>query len=204
MSTDVALEQMSFDPPGPGSWTFDGAHVPRPWSRYQAEIHPPCVVEGMREGARRYGLLFDTLQYRPVNGFAYLVVPPAPGAEFPARLQAAHEAFERKLWREEVARWEQVVKPASIRAHGALQAIDPTSLGRDELLELLEHLDRCREHQKRMIRQLHAFDCAALLPVGGFMVHVAEWTGLPLGEFRPSRGGSPRSRRDRSRHWTGS
>src|ERR1035441_2928053 len=80
MSTDVALEQMSFDPPGPGSWTFDGAHVPRPWSRYQAEIHPPCMVEGMREGARRYGLLFDTLQYRPVNGFARSA---APFGEFP-------------------------------------------------------------------------------------------------------------------------
>ena len=31
----------AFDPPGPGSWLLDAVHVPRPWSRFQVEIHPP-------------------------------------------------------------------------------------------------------------------------------------------------------------------
>ena len=191
MSIDVAPDQLSFDPPGPGFWTFDGAHVPRPLSRYQAEIHPPCVVDGMRESLGRYGLLVDTVQYRMVNGFAYFTVLPAPEAEIPARFQTAHEVFERKGWREDVARWEQVVKPASILAHRALLAVDPATLGTDELLE---HLARCREHQQRMIRQHHAFDCAALVPVGDFMAHVADWTGRPLGEFLAlTRGYAPES-----------
>jgi hypothetical protein len=72
---------MSFDAPGPGFWTFDGAHVPRPLSRYQAEIHPPCVVDGMRESLRHYGLLVDTVQHRMVNGFAYF--RSRPGGESP-------------------------------------------------------------------------------------------------------------------------
>ena len=191
MSTAATFDQLTFDPPGPGSWVLDSVHVPRPWSRFQAEIHPPSLAEGFRESARRYGLLFDTLDWRLVNGFAYFSVPPAPEAEIPARFQAAEEAFECKLWREDMERWEREVKPASIKAHLALQEADPAALGRDELLE---HLDRCREHQKRMIRQHHSFNTAALLPVGDFMVHVAEWTGLPLGEFLAlTRGSAPES-----------
>ena len=100
MSTTATFDQLTLDPPGPGSWILDNVHVPRPWSRFQAEIHPPNVAEGFRETARRYGLLFDTLDWRMVNGFAYFAVPPAPEAEMPARFQAAEEAFERKLWRE--------------------------------------------------------------------------------------------------------
>jgi len=191
MSTISTLDQMTFDPPGPGSWLLDAVHVPRPWSRFQAEIHPPNLAEGFRESARRYGLLLDTLDWRIVHGFAYFAVSPAPEAEVPARFQAAEEAFERKLWREDMARWEHEAKPASIRAHLALQAVDPAALGRDELLE---HLDRCREHQKRMIRQHHWFNPAAMVPVGDFIAHVAEWTGHPLGEFLAlTRGSAPES-----------
>lgn len=191
MSDVPVLDHMSFEAPGPGTWVLDSVHVPRPWSRFQAEIHPPNLAEGFRESARRYGLLIDTLDWRFVNGFAYFSVPPAPEAEIPERFQAAAEMFERKLWREDLERWEREAKPASIKAHLALQAIDPAVLGLDELLE---HLDRCREHQQAMIRQHHSFNCAALLPVGDFMVHVAEWTGLPLGEFLAlTRGSAPES-----------
>jgi pyruvate,water dikinase len=189
--TATTLDELTFDPPGPGSWLLDSVHVPRPWSRFQAEIHPTSVTEGYRESARRYGLLIDTLDWRIVNGFAYFSVPPAPEAEIPERFQAAEEAFDRKLWREDLERWERKVKPAAIRAHLALQAVDPTRLSRDDLLE---HLDRCREHQKEMIRQHHSFNVPALLPVGDFMVHVGEWTGLPLGEFLAlTRGSAPES-----------
>ncbi|HUG64375.1 MAG TPA: PEP-utilizing enzyme [Gaiellaceae bacterium] len=191
MSTAATFDQVTFDPPGPGSWILDNVHVPRPWSRFQSEIHPPNLAAGFRESARRYGLLLDTLDWRLVNGFAYFAVPPAPEAEVPVRFQAAQEAFERKLWREDMERWEREAKPASIRAHLALQAVDPSALGRDELLE---HLDRCREHQQRMIYQHHWFNAAALVPVGDFIAHVAEWTGRPLGEFLAlTRGSAPES-----------
>ena len=191
MSAVSRFDQTTLNPPGPGSWLIDSVHVPRPWSRFQAEIHPPSLAEGFRETARRYGLLIDTLDWRIVSGFAYFAVPPAPEAELPARFEAAEEAFERKLWREDMERWENDAKPASIRAHLALQAVDPAALGRDDLLE---HLDRCREHQKRMIRQHHWFNGGALIPVGDFISHVAEWTGLPLGEFLAlTRGAAPES-----------
>lgn len=191
MSTETRLDQMTFDPPGPGSWSLDSVHVPRPFSRFQAEILPPNLAAGFRESTRRYGLLFDTLDWRMVNGLAYFAPSPVADAEVPARFRAAEEAFERKLWREDMAQWEGETKPAAIRAHLALQAVDPATLERDELLE---YLDRCREHQQKMIRQHHWFNAAAMVPVGDFMAQISEWTGLPLGEFLALlRGAAPES-----------
>ena len=88
MTSPSQLDPTTFEPPGPGSWILDRVHVSRPFSRFQAEIHPPNLHEGFREGARRYGLLIDTLDWRFVNGFAYFTVPPAPAEEVPARFGA--------------------------------------------------------------------------------------------------------------------
>ena len=191
MTQASKLDPGTFEPPGVGSWVVDAVHVVRPFSLFQAEIHPPNLHAGVRETARRYGLLIDTLDWRIVNGFAYFAVPPAPDEEVPARFRAAEEALQRKLWREDMARWDREAKPAAVKAHLALQAVDPAMLGQDDLLA---HLDRCREHQQRMIRQHHAFNGAAFLPVGDFIAHVGEWTGLPLGEFLALlRGAAPES-----------
>lgn len=175
MGTDVR-----FNPPGPGSWLLDSVHVPRPWSRFQAEIHPPNLAEGFREGARRYGLLIDTLDWRLVNGFAYFTVPPAPEAEIPERFATAERAFPDRVWRDDLQRWRTRDKPAAIRAHRALQAVDPASLDDDELLA---HIDRCREHQQAMIRQHHRYTCTAIIPLGDFIASVREWTGEPPGAY---------------------
>ncbi len=191
MPDDTRLDPISFEPPGPGSWIVDAVHAPRPFSRFQSEIHPLNLQAGFRESARRYGLLVDTLDWRFVNGFAYFTVPPAPAEEIPARFGAAEEALERKLWREDMDLWERETKPAAIAAHLALQAVDPRTLDQDELLA---HLDRCREHQQRMIRQHHTFNAAAMLPAGDYMAHVGEWTQQPLGEFMALlRGAAPES-----------
>ncbi len=174
------MTPLAFTPPGPGSWIQDAVHVPRPWSLFEAEIHPPNLAEGFRHGARQYGLLIDTLDWRMVNGFAYFSVPPAPEAEIPERFATAERALETRVWRDDLARWQTVDKPASIRAHRALQAIDPTTL---DDTELVAHLDRCREHQAAMIRQHHRYSCTAMIPAGDFIASVTEWTGLPAGEF---------------------
>lgn len=180
MSLHSNLDQLTFDPPGPGSWLLDSVHVARPFSRFQAEIHPRNLAAGFRETARRYGLLLDTLDWRMVNGFAYFTVAPVPDDQVPARLQAAQEAFERKIWRDDMERWERETKPAAIQAHLALQAVDPSTLDRNALLD---HLGRCRDHQERMIRQHHVFNAPAMVPVGDFIAHVRAWTDRPLGEF---------------------
>jgi rifampicin phosphotransferase len=169
------LAHLRFDPPGPGSWQIDRTHAPRPWARFQTEIHPEQLARGFRETGRRYGLLLDYLDFQFVNGFAYVCPRPVAASEVPERFGAAAEVFERKLWREDLRHWDEEVKPGSIRAHLALQAIDPATLESDALLS---HLDRCREHLKQMIYQHHYFNGAMIVPLGDFLARAGEWTGL--------------------------
>jgi pyruvate,water dikinase len=180
---------MKFDPPGPGSWQIDRTHAPRPWARFQTEIHPEQLARGFRETGLRYGLLLDHLDFRFVNGFAYVCPRPVTGSEIPERFGTAAQAFERRLWREDLRHWDEDVKPASIRAHLGLQAIDPATL---ETEALLSHLDRCREHLKRMIYQHHYFNGAMIVPLGDFLAHACEWTGLATEDLLAlMRGASP-------------
>ena len=96
----MSITPLTFDPPGPGSWSIDSVHFSRPFSLFQAEIHPPNLAAGFTECMRRYGLLLETLEYAVVNGFAYSTPRPAPASEIPERFEAAARAFETRLWRD--------------------------------------------------------------------------------------------------------
>ncbi len=109
----------------------------------------------------------------------------------PDRIAAADRALESRVWREDMERWEHEVKPAAIRAHLEIQAIDPVTLTLDELLV---HLERCRQHQRRMIVQHHTFNGAALGPVGDLIAHVGDWTGIESARIVAlARGAAPES-----------
>ena len=137
----MSITPLTFDPPAPGSWSIDAVHFPRPFSRFQAEVHPPNLAAGFTECMRRYGLLLETLEYAVVNGFAYSSPRPAPASEIPERFEAAARAFETRLWRDDIARWDQEVKPASIRDHLMLQKVDVRALSD---VALLDHIHVCR------------------------------------------------------------
>jgi pyruvate,water dikinase len=187
----AAIADLTFEAPGPGSWEIDATHVPRPWARFQTEMHSEQLARGFRETGRRYGLVLDYLDWRLVNGLAYSCPRIVAPEEIPARAQAAAAAFEAKLWREDMRRWEEQDKPAAVRAHLALQAIDPSTL---TMPALLEHLERCVDHLQRMIYQHHWYNGAAMVPVGDFLVHAAQWTSLPHGELLALfRGSAPTS-----------
>jgi pyruvate,water dikinase len=180
---------LAFDPPGPGSWLLDGVHIPRPFSRFHGTLFPSAMFAGFNECCNRYGLLLDGLQYSMVRGLGYFQVIPAAPETVPERFGKAEQALATKLWRSDLARWDSEVKPAAVRQHMALQAIDPTKLSD---AELGQYIDRCAEHLSRMMKQHHQFNAAAMLPVGDFIASVAEWTGLPPSAFMPVlRGFSP-------------
>jgi pyruvate,water dikinase len=145
-------------------------------TRYFTEIHPGPFRRGFSEFTRYYGMLFETLEMRYVNGFAYKTVVPVADAEVPARFQRAEEVFEDKLWREQLGEWDETFKPASIEAHRELQSVDPDGLS-DE--ELVGYLARCRDHHAEMIYQHMRHTGGAMVPIGDFLAHVGDWTGLP-------------------------
>ncbi len=167
---------LRFDPPGPGTWNLDAVHFPRPVTRYWAETHPVPFSRGFGEFTRFYGMLLDTLNTAYPNGFAYTMMSPASPEDVPARFQRAQEVWEGKLWREQLREWDEVVKPASLAAHRAIQAVDPDSLS-DE--ELSSHLARCHDHHAAMITQHMRFTAGAMVPTGDFLAHATVWTGLP-------------------------
>lgn len=178
---DTRTDGLVFEPPGPGSWQLDATHWPRPVTRLMASgLYREPFMRGFAESMRRYGVLIRCPELRAVNGFLYSSARPAPEQEIPERFENAARAFESKLWREDVRRWDAEAKPASIRAHLALQRVDPRSLDTDALLG---HLEACRAHLERMFEQHQRLIGAALVPGGDFLAQGSELSGLPPAEL---------------------
>jgi len=175
-----AASELRFEAPGPGSWELEAVHFPRPVTRYWVEMHPEPFKRGVRDFTSFYGMLIDTLDYEYINGFAYMSVRPVAPEEVPARFERAEEVFEHKLWREQLRAWDETIKPASIRTHRELQAVDPDALS-DE--DLVAYLTRCRDHHIAMISQHMRHTAAAIVPTGDFLAHVMSWTGLPSSQL---------------------
>ncbi len=196
----TVVAEQTFAPPGPGSWFLDPTHWTRPVTRFQAEIFPEAFKRGFGDSLRRYGSLLEYLEASFVNGFPYYCARPVGAPEdavghapkdvwdhlaqghpeIRRRLETSATVFERKLWREDVERWDREVKPAAIRAHVELLAVDPTLL---DTTELLAYVDRCRENQIHAAYLHHLFNMPALLPVGDLLVHAQEWTGRSTAEL---------------------
>ena len=198
-ATAASPRQLQSDPPRPGTWFLDPTHFTRPATRFHAELFPGAMKRGFGESLRRYGSLLEYLDYDFVDGFPYYCPRPV-GAPLEAlghpsrevweelarshpeireRLETSATVFERKLWREDLDRWHHEVKPAAVRDHRALLAVDPSVL---DTADLLAYLDRCRENQKRGAYLHHLFNVPCLLPVGDLLVHGQQWTGRTAAE----------------------
>jgi pyruvate,water dikinase len=100
--------------------------------------------------------------------------------EISGRLRTSATVFERKLWRDDLHDWDQTIKPTAIRDHRALQAIDPSELSTESVLE---HLHQCRENLKRGYYLHHRFNIPAVLPANDFLAHAEDWTGRSATEL---------------------
>jgi pyruvate,water dikinase len=149
-------------------------------TRYFQEMHPAAFRKGTSDFARFYGLLIDGLQMGYVNGFGYSQVVPAPETEFPERFKRAEQVVAQKLWREQLRDWDENRKPSSIATHRELQSVNPDALSD---AELIAYLTRCRDHHSAMITQHMRFTGSATIPVGDFLAHAGDWTGLPPSEL---------------------
>ncbi|HYX88260.1 MAG TPA: PEP-utilizing enzyme [Gaiellaceae bacterium] len=193
------VTENAFAPPRPGVWFLDLTHFTRPVTRFHAELFPEQMIAGFSESLRRYGSLLAYLDLAFINGFFYYCPRPVGAPEdvghpprevwdelaqnhpdIRERLRTSASALERRLWREDLERWDSEVKPAAIRAHLELLAVEPAALSTDDLLAYLE---RCRENQKRGAYLHHLFNMPALVPVGDFLAQAREWTGRPGAEL---------------------
>ena len=184
----------------PGGWQLDSGHFPVPLTRYFQPILKEEFPRGFREGSRKIGLLLSHFDHAFVNGFDYncaRAVGAPKGAkgpppffvfkllcwfhpEFRARLRAASATLERKAWREDLALWQNEVRPSSTQTHLELQRTDPAVLSDDALVAYLERL---RENARHQYYLHHRFTVSAFAPVGDFIAHARDWTGLGAGEL---------------------
>ena len=189
MTGTAAAPDLQFDPPGPGSYSLDPVHFPRPLTRYWTEVHPASFVAGTSDFARYYGMLMGGLTMSYVNGFGYKMALPPPEEEIPQRFARADEVFAKKLWREQLHEWDETAKPTAIAKHRELQAINPDALSD---AELEAYLRRCRDHHAAMITQHMRFTASAVVPTGDFLAHLSDWTDVPPAELLGlMRGASP-------------
>ena len=193
------MPEITFTAPGPGPWELEQTHFSKPATRYLGEIFPEPLARGFGEGTKRYGLMLDTLRMAVVNDFCYAKFCPvgAPDSasgpppraiftlltwlhpEIRRRINAGPDVFARKLWREDMKRWDEQYKPDSIARNSKLQNTAVASLGDAEFLVYLEDI---RDNVVEMIYRHHIFTIPSSFPVGHFLAEVQRWTGLPSGE----------------------
>jgi pyruvate,water dikinase len=123
-----------------------------------------------------------------VNGFTYhqpqpfdLPGPDGPrdpewiGAEFGRRAGLAATAFDSRIWREAIRRWDDELKPQSVARDRELD-VDVAALDDGQLQT---HIEACIAHLGEMVYQHHRHNMHALVPVGDFLLQTAAWTGRP-------------------------
>lgn len=198
-ATPRAADTPRFDAPGPGPWEAETTHFPRPMTRFGADAFVRAFPRGFAEGTARYGLLLSHFKAALVNGFIYQqpVAYGAPeGAAGPppkpllwlltrlhpklrARIEVSRQAFADKLWRKDLAHWDEVERPRAVSEHLALQAVDPAQLSD---AELSLHLGRLHAHMEAMVLLHHRYTVSCVVATGDYLAHVLEWTGVTAGE----------------------
>jgi len=184
----------------PGSWQLDASHFPTPVTRWFTEILTTEFKRGFSEGSAAIGVLLSHMAHSVVNGFVYhtpriVGAPlkakgPPPRAIFALltrlhpgmrrRMKTASRVFEARPWRDDLRRWADEVRPASTRAHLALQARDPRGVDDAGLAALLGEL-HANAHQQYYLH--HRFTLSAIAPVGDYLAQAGAWTGLPPSEL---------------------
>jgi pyruvate,water dikinase len=195
-------EDLDWTAPAPGPWMQDRAHLPAAVTPLMQAAYPPGMMRGFAETLEPWGALLDGMNVRYVNGFSYMQPAPfdAPGpdgekspeyigAEIGRRTEIAAAAFENRIWRDVLQRWDDEVKPAAVARHRELAAIDLTALDDEALRDQL--------HQRvawltEMAYQHHRFNSMAMLPIGDFILHAVGWTErAPVPMFAVYDGWSP-------------
>ncbi len=204
--------ERTWAPPGPGPWEAEGVHFPRPITRFGREGFRRAFMKGFAESTARYGLLLSHFEVEFVNDFWYQqpaafgapkgAKGPPPGPvlwlltrlhpSMRARIRTIRDAFANKVWRQDLRHWDEVDKPAALKRHAELLAVDVSAV---DDTQLAAHLRDADAHAEAMVRLHHKYTIPCILPVGDLLAHVAEWTGeSPSAILEMLRGSTPISR----------
>jgi rifampicin phosphotransferase len=199
----------SFTPPSPGAWELEQTHLTRPPSMFSAAVIPNAMMAGFKAGSRQYGVLLDYLDVAVINRFIYYAPRPvgapknAKGPppklvfqilqrvhpELRRRIRRAEEVLRDRIWRQDVEWWDRELRP-EMAARGRALLSEDLSDASDA--QLADHMRRATELLKHAVFTHHRLNFCSLLPVGDFLIHAMEWTGMSAGDLlQAMRGLSP-------------
>src|SRR5688572_6721213 len=136
---DSQLAEPTWPVPGPGAWTCEASHFPRPVSATVAGAFQ-AFNGRMSAACERYGLPIDGFVFETVHGWAYSTIGVPPPDVVAGREQAAMQVVQERPWLDDVRSWTNLAKPQWVARNLALQARTPASLGDAELASLLRDL----------------------------------------------------------------
>jgi pyruvate,water dikinase len=182
---------LTWDPPDPGQWEFDGAHQAEPASATLQEVFPPAFKAGFTQAFGLYGLPLSHMELQYVNGWAYMspFVHGAPrkgsGKPPPAivlklltrllpsarrRIKVAAAAIENDVAMSEIERWDEL-RPWWIERNLEFQDVDLSACSDAELADQVWFTNA---HLLEGVT-LHFALISQVIPVGEYLVRTAEW-----------------------------
>lgn len=128
----TAVDDLHWEPPGPGLWFPSDEHMPTPGCRLLVELLPHTGT-GWGIGAARYGLLPNPAAFGASGCWFFF----SPGVPQPADVavleERAADALATTRWRVELRRWHEEVRPAVVAENRALLAAPLADLDDGEL-----------------------------------------------------------------------
>jgi rifampicin phosphotransferase len=203
----AAPKTLSWDPPGPGSWTLLADHYTRPLTAAMqpfTEVWSTATTEFLTE----LGVPIREARMATVNGLPYIAFvtdgsagskpPPAWVMKLAVRLvpslrraeKQLSQTYARKPWIEGIRRWYEVDRPRAVERVSAVARIDPDGL---DDAALAAHLRECSHEMFASARQhllLHAHD---MVPPLLFAVRMTDWGFDHVQAFALLAGSSPAS-----------
>ncbi len=186
--------ELRFEAPDEGLWANDRVHFFRPETPIAAGLRSRAF-DGNELSAERYGVLIARPDRASINRFAYsrarVLVPRPEGDDATAqaawdaaveahpvasrRLHAAERVFTDRIWRNDVYNWDRQRKPEAMSRTRELAATLVADLDDSALLT---HLRVCIDHLGDTLSLHHEFNGTWQVPLGDYLAHAAEWTGL--------------------------
>ena len=85
-TTEQTDDRLVFEAPGPGSWSLDKTHVPRPATKVHHELIPEPFNRAFGEMFARFGIPAGGYDQALLNGFSYSQLRPLAPEDFEARI----------------------------------------------------------------------------------------------------------------------
>lgn len=171
--------ELSWCPPGPGSWIRDTSHLPRPVTKIFESTFEDVTRAWMTSSASAGALLSHIVLAR-VNAWTYVQLVPASPENIPELLQQSKKYFDAQGWKHDWKIWRQDIVPKRVNAQESLKKVHVSGLSN---LELLDHWRNVVSNYKESLFFHHRYNFSCYTSGGIFLYRGGILTGKSCEEL---------------------